>query len=272
MRYIPALLALTLLLNACTPDHHDTITTTHSIKSLTIKWTANAPDHDNIDFFYDNTDRVTHIIGHNGDHYGGTIASTDTIFRYAFYYQGNNNLPYLSVLATYFNSTAVGEYEYDYLFYDSQNRVTRDSIVFPPPFAQYYLFDYSYTNNYTIADLDTLRGSNGNYTSFSPFGFTNNFAWKADFDSKVNPLNKLNVSSIYNTISKRKNPFVGEWSVWSLSNANNETTVWYGIAPLSSVPNDKLSFTYNQEGLPLERIWRMGPNEMVMDTLIYNYN
>lgn len=221
MKYIFICTILFFFINSCVKDKHSTNVSIPKLRSLTIKWNYNSPNHDNIDFFYDNLNRVSSILCHHGS-YEIPIAASDTIFKFLFFYNGINPFPYLSINADSYQIYPSGIYEYDYLFYDSKNKVIKDSTV--NSLGQFAIRNYQYTDDNIILNSDTFGLSAGNFVSFKegpdPRGFQ--YGWRVAFDDKINPLNSLNVSSVYNVVSHSTSPNFSEWSAWSLSNKNNQ--------------------------------------------------
>lgn len=240
---------------------------------------ASFPEYDNIDFSYDNSERITDILGYHGPS-GQPIAAEDTIFRFSFHYNGDDKLPWLTVFLASYSSGSPADYVYNYLYYDNQDRVTRDSMYFPlSATGVTKVLHYTYTADYILAEnilggIDTLRSSSGNYDSFSRPGHTPSDPVQtryAEFDNGFNPLNYLNISSIYHVVNGSKDPNLSEWSVWSLSNRNNITKEWLNSS-ITDPPSSTMEYKYSIHGLPLYRIWRSGLQLDIMDTLTYIYD
>lgn len=278
MRYFAGLVLLLFWFSSCKKNNDNDPPSSPRVKSLSIKWVNSTPQFDNISFFYDSDDRVTQILGHHGlaDQ---PVAATDTIFRFVFLYSGADELPSLTIFSGSYSSGVPADYVFNYLFYDGQRRVTRDSMYFPNSATGVTkVLHYTYTTDYTLAEnrlggIDTLRISSGNYDSFSSPGHTPAdpvLTRYAEFDNGFNPLNYLNISSIYHVVNGSKDPNLSEWSVWTLSNKNNITKEWFNSSR-TDPPSSTMEYKYDTHGLPVYRVWRSGLLLDVTDTLTYIY-
>jgi hypothetical protein len=276
MRYFAGLALLLFCLINCSKNNTDP-STSPRIKSLAMKGTSTPPEYDNIDFSYDNSERITQILGYHGPA-GQPIPAADTIFKFVFYYNSADKLPWLVVLSLSYSYMPQTEYTYNYLYYDNQNRVIRDSLYFPDAGISKTLH-YTYTSEYTLAEnifgtVDTLRKLSGNYDSFvrpGPLPSDPKQTRYTTFDNGFNPLNYLNISSIYHIVNNSKDPNLPEWSAWSLSNKNNIIKEWINSS-VTDPPSSTLEYKYNTHGLPLYRVWRSGLQLDITDTLTYIYD
>jgi hypothetical protein len=137
--------------------------------------------------------------------------------------------------------------------------ICRDSIIPPyppgaPPYpAQIYYYPLKYVNN--------------NFTEYctgSPGSFF------MDFDAGDNPLNQLNIASLFPVMDYQHSPICNNlWSVWSFSNKNNITRIKHEFNPATGTARDTtfLFNHYDNNGRLEKRYWCRSYSGSPMDTV-----
>jgi hypothetical protein len=269
IKHLSFWLIMVCFLSTCKKNNSDEPPAITKIKQLSFLYDdhINIPDRSQVDFSFDGYDRVKKILIYLGDS-GIVIPPIDTVTVVNFFYNGANKLPDSVFIIKQLYTT----WEWHLLSYDGNGRVIKDSIRVPYP--QDYSVTYSYSGNKTMCHNsslgsfgnDTLVNENGNFIQILKGGTIVNY----EFDNKVNPLNNLNIGSIFHVIIG--SPVAGLWSMWSASNKNNLTadkTYVNGVLQ----PNPlKITYSYNEKGLPKKRFWFNSYSPAtVQDTMTYKY-
>lgn len=242
---------------------------------------------DRINFNYDNADRVVSIQAYNTQLPSGA-PFYDSIFNLRFDYAGNSNMPYRGSITRY----GVPYNEIHYLHYDAAGQLAKDSVLFyssvngwyfhtltsvirsgsdyicrdstippgfpgaPPPPAQIYYTNLKYVNN--------------NFTEYVT-GYPGSFF--LDFDAGVNPLNQLNIASLFPVLDYQHSPICNNlWSVWSFASKNNIIRIKQEFNPSTGMARDSvLLFNhYDINGRLEKRFWcntYSGPTGPALDTV-----
>jgi len=243
---------------------------------------------DRMDINYDNSNRVVSILAYNTQLPPGA-PFYDSIFNLRFDYAGNSNMPYSASITRY----GVPYNEIHYLHYDGAGQLAKDSVLFyssvngwyfhtvtsvirsgsnyicrdstippgfpgaPPPPAQIYYFTLKYVNN-----------------NFTEYGTGSPGSFFMDFDAGDNPLNQLNIASLFPVMDYHHSPICNNlWSVWSFSNKNNITRIKHEFNPATGTARDT-TFLYNHydsNGRLEKRYWceiySGGPTGIAVDTV-----
>lgn len=241
---------------------------------------------DRMDINYDNSNRVVSMQAYNIQLPPGA-PFYDSIFNLRFDYAGNSNMPYKASITRY--GTPYNEIHY--LYYDVAGQLAKDSVLFysslngwefhtvtsvirsgsdyicrdstippyapgaPPPPGQIYYLTLKYVNNNFTE-----------YTTGSPGSFF------MDFDAGDNPLNHLNIASLFPVMDYHHSPICNNlWSVWSFSNKNNITRIKHEFNPATGTARDTTSlYNYYDSNGRLEKRYRCknysGPTGIRVDT------
>jgi len=264
IKFLSFAVVVILSLIACKKNHTDEPAAIPKVRELSFIFQPNSsqPEPSQVDFSYDNYDRVKSILVYLGNS-DIAIPSTDTMTTVNFFYNGSAKLPYLIFIKRHLNG---GVTESHLLSYDASDRIVKDSIL-----NQYSIY-YSYNSDKTIRNntspggwgKDTLISENGNYTQVKQL----DQEIHRDFDNKINPLNYLNIGPIYHVIEM----YGGIWSLWTASNQNNMLEEKVYSAGIFQYNRHKAVYIYNNEGLPQKRIWYYTYNPQdVIDTMFYKY-
>lgn len=214
---------------------------------------------DRMDINYDNSNRVFLIQAYNTQLPPGA-PFYDSIFNLRFDYAGNSNMPYRASITRYL----AGYNEIHFLHYDAGGQLSKDSVLFYSNVNGWYFHTVTSVirsgNDYICRDSTippgfpgappppaqiyylTLKYMNNNFTEYAA-GFPGSFFM--DFDTGDNPLNQLNISSLFPVIDYQHTPVCNNlWSVWSFSNKNNITRIKHEFNPATGTARDT-TFLYN---------------------------
>ena len=218
-------------------------------------------------FRYDTDERVTHVYGHNGS-FGSVVNAADTVFSAKFYYEGAGRLPFKIT-----DWTLTKPYTHRFLTYDQNRQLVKDSsFLASDPVRNINVIYYRKLPGYLLAEsggnIDSFRLSSGNYT-YSHRRY-NSFQ-RAEYDNHVNPLNYLNIAPVFHVLSG--DLIHSMFDYWNVSNKNNET-LWQQANNLNFFPSSitiRMSYTYNQAGLPDTKIVYWDPTSTEIERVKYNY-
>jgi len=268
LKLLTVLLSISYFLSACKKNNNDQPATIPMVKQLTITFPGNPPQPSQVDFFYDNLNRVKRVFIYLGDS-GVIVPSNDTVCLMDFFYQNNNSLPSSALI----DQRITHDKKSHQLTYSSNSQVIKDSvIIFLSSTTSTYLVSYDYSGNSIIANTnfptpgirDTLIIVNGNFSIYQHSPQKTLY----EFDSKPNPLNELNIAPIFHVIANNREPSNPYWSLWSFCNKNNFTKVTFLYNGAVNTTN-LLDYTYNIANLPVKRVWRL--YNMIQDTITYKY-
>lgn len=216
---------------------------------------------DNIDFIYDNANRVASMIAYNVILFPNA-SYYDSIFRITFEYTGNNQLPSKVTLINHSNTN----HEIHYFKYNGSGQPIVDSVLAFSSWGWGFArrSTYSYSGNSVLCQDSTsfgpgilttiFSGFNGNYNNY---GQPPVYQQSYEFDNGNNPLNKLNIAPIFFCLTYARRPIADIWSIWSFTNKNNITLVKLDFNSGLGIARDTtfLYNHYNSNGLLEKRYW-----------------
>jgi len=257
-----SILGIILILFSCKKNSIPNTHYTPKIKEILFKPPGFPNGANRVDFYYDNTDRVTNI----SIIY---LVNNDTLCTIDFNYLGSSRLPFMALK----NDRLYLEISRHFYFYNTNNNLIKDSVIIPSCCTNVY--SYSYSGNYTIStygtnqSIDSIHILNKNIVTFSRTMSTPLFSCIAEYDNQINPLHNLNIVPVVQTVCLERNPFQPYWPIWSFNNANNITKhTWNRYNQTPTI--NSYSNIYNSSGVLIKSI----PNstsQIYNDTGFYKY-
>ncbi len=236
-----------------------------------------------VNFSYDAAGRVNTVFIHRGDS-GMAVPASDSLCFISFSYTGSGTLPRAAFQRSRTGTGNMTTRNHTF-FYDAGNQLARDSVATEPGGqTSYYL--YRYGADYGISEtgispalpvkIDSFILINGNLVSLyeqNPPGPPQPvYSYRFENDNKLNPFNQMNIAGVFSSHGLNpKNPFnIYLEALLPVFGKNNATQVKI-YADGSLTRTHTLWYTYNGEGLPVQRIWSYDNPITVLDTLTYKY-